>query len=464
MTFSEDYPSVVSVDLHPGLMVSGSVRLVRQIGEGGMASVWLADHLALETQVAVKFMSPALACYPAAVERFTREAKAAARIRHANVVQIFDCAAPPGMPPYIVMELLEGEDLERRLDKGGRLTLDEAAEVIFQAGRALEKAHEMGIVHRDIKAENIFVSGVGRDLTIKVLDFGIAKDVGSKGKIRVTNTGATLGTPSYMSPEQMLSAKNVDYRCDLWALAVVAYYAVVGKLPFEGETYGAICLAVNHGRFAMPSRLRPNIPPALDDWFAQALNRDSRKRFYSAREMGEAFVAALDAVPAGRRRTITPFTTVSARGTLMSSAFTDAGEPERRSSVPMVASLALVAGATMAVLFGRPLLLERPVVAHVAFAASSVAPATGASLPSADAPPMEERTILLPAARGAMLTLAAPAECSISHLEARVTSPSPRIFQPVFLPREQSIAPEEPPVTIPKDPAPEVAPASPGDG
>jgi serine/threonine-protein kinase len=335
-------------------MVSENVRLVRQIGEGGMGSVWLADHLGLEAQVAVKFMSPALACHPAAVERFTREAKAAAHIRHPHVVQIFDSGVQPqaaGGLPYIVMEYLEGRDLETRLHDGGRLSLEEAALVVLQVARALDKAHEQGVVHRDIKAENIFLCGDDADEPfVKVLDFGIAKTA-NDGNVRVTNTGATLGTPSYMSPEQMLSAKNVDYRCDLWGLAVVAYYAVTGKLPFVGETYGAICLAVNRGRFRMPSRLRKSVPETLDAWFRRALARDPKSRYASARELGAAFAVAAEGMPAGARRRLTPF---SARATLMGSSVTRSGMHEERSRlVPFVAVPALAAGALMAFVFAR---------------------------------------------------------------------------------------------------------------
>jgi serine/threonine-protein kinase len=307
------------------MVVSENVRLVRQIGEGGMGSVWLADHLGLEAQVAVKFMSPALACVPAAVERFTREAKAAAHIRHPHVVQIFDSGAQShvaGGLPYMVMEYLEGEDLETRLHARGRLSLDDVATIVLQTSRALDKAHELGVVHRDIKPENIFLcEGNGDEPFVKVLDFGIAKTA-NDGNIRVTNTGATLGTPNYMSPEQMLSAKNVDYHCDLWALAVVAYYAITGKLPFEGETYGAICLAVNRGRFRLPSRIRKSVPDAIDAWFRCALARQPENRFASARELGEAFVAAVDGVPARMRRKTTPF---SARATLMGATVTRSG-------------------------------------------------------------------------------------------------------------------------------------------
>jgi len=354
MTLNEIHRSSV-VELVPGTMITPNVRLVRQIGEGGMASVWLAHHVGLDTQVAVKLMSPALACHQAAVERFTREARSAARIHHPNVVQILDYGVPaePNGLPYIVMEYLEGTDLETRIHLRGRLSLEETASIVVQVTRALDKAHELRIVHRDIKPENIFLTSDGEEVFVKVLDFGIAKLLG-RGDVSVTNTGATLGTPTYMSPEQMLSAKNVDYRCDLWALAVVTYEMLTGRKPFAGETYGAVCLAVNRGKFRSPSRYRRDLPGALDEWFTRALARDPKKRYRSAREMGEAFLTAI-----GVQARVSRFGMNSSwRGSLMASYVTrntgEKGAKRPSRVVPMVAAAALFAGALLAVTFARP--------------------------------------------------------------------------------------------------------------
>ena len=354
MTLNEIHRSSV-VELHPGTMITPNVRLVRQIGEGGMASVWLAHHVGLDTQVAVKLMSPALACHQAAVERFTREARSAARIHHPNVVQILDYGVPQeanGLP-YIVNARFEVGALETRIHLRGRLSLEETASIVIQTARALDKAHELRIVHRDIKPENIFLTSDGEEVFVKVLDFGIAKLLG-RGDVSVTNTGATLGTPTYMSPEQMLSAKNVDYRCDLWALAVVTYEMLTGRKPFAGETYGAVCLAVNRGKFRVPSRYRRDIPSALDEWFTRALARDMKKRYRSAREMGEAFLTAM-----GVQTRVSRFGMNSSwRGSLMASYVTrhtgERGGKRPSRIVPMVAAAALFAGALLAVTFARP--------------------------------------------------------------------------------------------------------------
>jgi len=346
---------ILSSDLRPGLAVTDHVRLVSQIGEGGMGSVWLADHIALGIQVAVKFMAPALVGDASAVERFTREARAAARIHHPNIVRILDFGAPRGALPYIVMEYLQGADLATHIHRGGRLPLGLVASVVVQIAGALEKAHELGIVHRDIKPENIFLSAQpdGAPL-VKIVDFGVAKQETDGPAARVTSTGATLGTPTYMSPEQMLSARSVDSKCDLWALAVVAYHAITGFLPFPGETYGAICLAVHRAKFRPPSQLRSIVPAEVDRWFSRAFTRDPSLRFQTARELGDAFVAALcDVRTDSQRREVTrrAVTPVSARAMLVTP------PPSRRSvrarrwgSAAAVVALALGA---LLVIFGR---------------------------------------------------------------------------------------------------------------
>jgi serine/threonine protein kinase len=279
------------MNLQSGWMVTENLRLVRQIGEGGMGSVWVAEHLTLDTEVAVKFMAPELATHPDAVARFTREAKSAARMRSPHVVKIFDYGFQKGGIPYMTMELLEGEDLEDRVSRAGRLSLKDTVEVVSQLSKALSEAHALGVVHRDIKPDNVFLMTCGDDFFVKMLDFGIAKSSGAG--VRVTNSGTTIGTPIYMSPEQILSAKDVDYRCDLWSLAVVAYYCLTGRVPFEGETFGAVCIAIDRGRMKLPSQLRSEVPRAVDEWFTKALARDMNERFRSAKEAADAFAAAM---------------------------------------------------------------------------------------------------------------------------------------------------------------------------
>jgi serine/threonine protein kinase len=275
----------------PGMLLSPQVRLVRELGRGGMGSVWVADHLTSRAPVAVKlFSGHVVGRREEALARFRREASAAARITSPHVVRIFDQGFTAEGSPYIVMELLQGETLAARLERVGRLEVGEVSAVVAQVGSALDAAHELGIIHRDIKPENVFLVSTGAGIFVKVLDFGIAKDSGS-GPV-LTAPGMIFGTPAYMSPEQLDSTKDVDARTDLWALSVLAYTALTGRPPFGGNTVLETSLAVLRGRFAPPSSWRPDLPPALDRWFGRALSLDRDARFETVQEMVAAFVAA----------------------------------------------------------------------------------------------------------------------------------------------------------------------------
>ncbi|WP_438013575.1 serine/threonine-protein kinase [Sorangium sp. So ce315] len=281
--------------MNPGQQVTSTLRLARLLGKGAMGSVWAADHLTLGTQVAVKFMSPAYAEQGGFVERFRLEAMAAAQIKSPHVAQVFDHGVTHDGAPYIVMELLEGEDLKRRIQRLGVLSPVEVATIVAQTARALGRAHQLGIVHRDIKPDNLFLLDVEGELFVKVLDFGVAKRVhdAPQGDLGMTSTGHVLGTPLYMSPEQILSAKNVDFHADLWGLAVVAYHALTGRVPFTGETLGALSVALHTGIFTPPSAVRPELSPAIDAWMRKALALDPAARFGSARRMAEALEHAV---------------------------------------------------------------------------------------------------------------------------------------------------------------------------
>ncbi|MBI4701237.1 MAG: serine/threonine protein kinase, partial [Deltaproteobacteria bacterium] len=221
----------------PGTMVTPKVRLARPLGAGGMGSVWVADHLALEVEVAVKLISAeALQRDPGLAERFKREAAVAAKIKSPHVVQMHDHGLTDDGTPYIVMELLAGESLRERLERCERLSPRETGLMLAQVAEVLSTAHAMGVVHRDLKPDNVFLVCSGYEIFVKVLDFGIAKHQGPAAGRPLTRTDAVMGTPEYMSPEQLLSAKAVDHRADLWALGVVVYEALTGWRPFHGET------------------------------------------------------------------------------------------------------------------------------------------------------------------------------------------------------------------------------------
>lgn len=285
---------------HPeaGQLVSATLRLLRPLGEGGMGSVWVAEHLALRSHVVVKFMAEELASTKEAVARFSREAAAAAQVRSPHVVQTLDYGVTVDGVPFIVLELLEGRDLARHLELNGPLPPREVADIITQLARALTKVHEAGIVHRDIKPNNIFLCDAGDGaIFVKLLDFGVAKSTPQAALAAplgtTTNTGAILGTPYYMSPEQIMGAKTLDYRSDLWAVGVVVFEALTGIKPFEGETVGGIAVQILRDPLPVPSRVRPDLPASLDRWFDKACARPVEERFGSAKEMAEALAVAL---------------------------------------------------------------------------------------------------------------------------------------------------------------------------
>jgi serine/threonine-protein kinase len=276
------------------MMVTSNVRLVRPLGAGGMGSVWVAEHLSLRTDVVVKFMARDLADSQEAIGRFSREAAAASQVKSPHVVQMFDHGVGEDGRPYIVMELLEGTDLEHRLRACRKLDASEVVAIVAQLARALSKAHERGIVHRDIKPSNVFlIDAGGGELFVKLLDFGIAKgpEVGIVGS--TTKTGSFVGSPYYMSPEQVIGAKTVDFRSDLWSLGVVVYEALTGEKPFYAETVGALALRIHRDPIPAPTTASPGLPAALDAWFFKACARAPEERFGSAKEMAEALAQAL---------------------------------------------------------------------------------------------------------------------------------------------------------------------------
>ncbi len=287
--------------LEPGYQLTPSVKLKRLLRRGGMGAVWEAEHLGLGSTVAVKLMTGSFVEDDPMVLRFSREAACTAQIKSPHVVHIYDHGTNADGLPYIVMELLEGEDLAERLERGGPLGLLELAEVLSQVAKALGKAHQAGVVHRDIKLNNVFLQDVGGEVYAKLLDFGVAKQ-GPTDDNSLTTTGVLVGTLAYMSPEQLHDAKSVDHRTDLWSLGVLAYRALTGKMPFSDDKgMGALMLAVSQGRFVPPSELRPELPAALDGWFLRALDGDPNRRFQSARDLAEAFDAAIGRQASGVR-------------------------------------------------------------------------------------------------------------------------------------------------------------------
>ena len=457
----------------PNHVLGGKYRLVRQLGQGGMGSVWLAEHLTLRSPVAIKLIEPSIAANPEALARFLREAQAAASLRSPHVVQILDHGVDAGVP-FIVMEVLEGESLADRLTRLGRLSPAETARVMTQVGRAMTRAHEAGIVHRDLKPDNIYIVHNDEDEVAKVLDFGVAKsnlhglsNTASSG----TRTGAMLGTPYYMSPEQAEGTRSVDQRTDIWAMGVIAWECLLGTRPFDAETLGGLVLAICARDLPTPSRVGPT-PPAFDAWFARACARDPAQRFATAKEAAfelrracegaTAPTAAAGQPPAqlwspsnggfaAPMRTASP--TMAATSSSLSVASTRSGIPTKKLSGALVAGLLL---GLVAVGLGATLLVwgagsSPPAVPSVAAAAPRPAPdPTVTPAPTAPVPAQASAAVApsgSPAPVANLPTVAAPRAARPPAAASRIKAPP------------ASVSPARPVAAAPPAAAPPAAPA-----
>jgi len=270
-------------------VIAGRYRLTRELARGGMGSVWAGQDKKLRRNVAVKLVAPTWDGASEARQRFEREAMAVAQLQSPHVVQIYDYGVERDCP-YIVMELLEGEDLRTRLHQVKRVTLETAAQILVQTAKALSVAHAVGIIHRDLKPGNIFLVRANEEELVKVLDFGVAKQVQSADLLKAERGDeAVMGTPQFMSPEQARGLANIDHRTDLWALGVIIYRALTGHLPFHAPTPTEVIVKVCTEDPRKISDLAPDLPAELDEFFARALARDPDQRFESARQMTLAF-------------------------------------------------------------------------------------------------------------------------------------------------------------------------------
>jgi len=299
-----------AVGLAPGDIVDGKLRLDRKLGSGTFGSVWAAEHIHMGTRVAVKILNRELAQRPEIARRFVNEARTAARVTGPHMVTIFDCDVNEDGRPFIVMELLHGENLGERVERLGPLPLVEVADIFGQMCEALTTAHALQVVHRDIKPANVFLLATHEGLLVKLLDFGIAKHLDELG-LGMTRPDALLGTPAYMSPEQLRDPRTIDHRADLWSAAAVAYECLLARLPFAGKSILALQEAIAQGALMPPHHLRSELPAAVDDWFAKALAPPIDARFQTARALGETFLGMVpEARPfagtAGRNLAINP--------------------------------------------------------------------------------------------------------------------------------------------------------------
>ncbi len=413
-------------------VLAGRYRLERQLGKGGMGSVWLAEHLALRSWVAVKLMDPAIAATPEGAERFRREAQAAASLRSAHVVQVLDYGLHE-TTPYLVMELMQGESLASCLEREKRISPERTVAIVTQVARALGRAHSADIVHRDLKPDNIFLVREDDQELVKILDFGIAKTPQSQFGGMETRTGVTMGTPYYMSPEQVEGKKAVDFRTDLWAMAVIANECMTGVRPFDGSTFGELLLNICARPIPAPSSQGLQLP-GFDAWFAKATNREAEQRFASAQELASrlkdlvsgAVGAHTFAAPAnpGGAPVLTGHGAAASVSSINTSQALEAVPRKGSSALPwlLLAVLVLFGAIATTVLVMRP----KSSAASAEGSASAAAPAAAAA-PSRDIAlaPAPESTIPVASAAAKPTSNKRPPANVETHKEPAATSAKP---------------------------------------
>lgn len=292
--FSPEATIGATLEVTEGQVLAGKYRIERVLGEGGMGVVVAARHLQLDERVALKFMRQEALFNAEAVARFAREARAAVKIKSEHVARVSDVGVLENGAPYMVMEYLDGGDLSAWLKQHGRLPAEQVAEFVLQASEAIAEAHALGIVHRDLKPANLFViRRADGALSVKVLDFGISKmtSAGSASPdFGLTDTSAVMGSPYYMSPEQMRSVRDVDARSDIWALGVIMYELLAGVTPFAANGFPELVLKIASDAPAALRNRAPDVPLALEQVILKCLDKDPGKRFATVGELALALV------------------------------------------------------------------------------------------------------------------------------------------------------------------------------
>jgi serine/threonine protein kinase len=428
-----------------GEVLAGKYRVERVLGMGAMGVVVAATHLGLGQLVALKFMLQTRAPQREQTERFLREAKVAVKLRSQHSARVLDVGVLDSGAPYMVMELLEGRDLAALLASGATIAVEDAVEYLLQVCEAIGEAHASGIVHRDLKPANLFLTtDAGGEPCVKVLDFGVSKLTGSE--LQLTGTVQALGSPLYMSPEQMQAARDVDGRSDIWALGAVLFELLARTTPFHAESLPELCTKVFYGEPLPLASLRPDVPAALIGVILGCLEKDRARRFQNVAALAAAlapFATPRARVYADRVASVQGVEVVPSRPT---DVLPPAPDPLRARSAPSLISLPAIAE-TAAVASSLPIAapprrwggllvlaislgIITPIAAYLglrsrAVDASSVAaplPSSAASVSSAEpAVSVEPAASTAPSATEPVVATAPSATATAS---ARITAPA----------------------------------------
>ncbi len=289
-----DHHAQITGNLREGEILAGKYRIDKVLGTGGMGVVVAAEHLQLDQKVAIKFLLPEAADNPEAQARFSREARAAVKITSEHVTRVIDVGTLDNGMPYMVMERLLGDDLSAWLERCGVLSLTQAVDFVLQALEAIAEAHGLGIVHRDLKPANLYcIRRPDGSLSIKVLDFGISKVTDTRASDKssgMTKTATMMGSPFYMSPEQLRSSRDVDQRTDIWSLGIILFELLTGKVPFNGDSLPALSINIVNEPKPPIRNLRPDLPPEFEPVLDRCLEKNRDRRYADVAELAAALL------------------------------------------------------------------------------------------------------------------------------------------------------------------------------
>ena len=295
-------PQAAQLILKEGDVIAGKYRIEGLLGCGGMAAVFAAVHKGLDHRVAIKTLLPEVMKHDSIIERFAREARSVAKLQSEHVARVIDVGELPDGAPYLVMEYLEGTDLSGLLKKRGPLPTHEVADIGIQACEGIAEAHALGIVHRDLKPANLFITTrADGETVVKVLDFGVAKTLSGplsgKAEFDLTHTFDVVGSPHYMSPEQITCAKDVDARADIWAMGVVLHRLLTARPAFDGKSFAELCMAILQHEPRSLRKLRPDVPVGLEEIVLRCLTKHPSGRYQKIGELSEALRPYLEPAP-----------------------------------------------------------------------------------------------------------------------------------------------------------------------